>query len=102
VEKAEVMVDYSSSGAFVKYSFSRDADTVTLKLDGSYEYIQLSLPVPEGYVAEDLTIAGRKKKYITAAINRSSYLIADADIKGKCEVVMKLRRKPVAVKKGVI
>lgn len=102
VEKAEVMVDYSSSGAFVKYSFSRSSDTVTLILEGSYEYIQLSLPVPEGYVAEDLTIAGRKKKYITATINRSSYLIADADIKGKCEVVMKLRRKPATGKIGAV
>jgi hypothetical protein len=96
------MVDYSSSGAYVKYSFSHNSDTVTLNLEGSYEYVQLSLPVPEGYEAEDLSIAGRKKKYITATINRSNYLIADADIKGKCEVVMKLRRKPMAVKKGAV
>jgi hypothetical protein len=46
VEKAEVKIDYKSSGAFVKYLYSHTADRLTIKLTGSYEYIQLSLPVP--------------------------------------------------------
>ena len=49
----------------MKYLYSHTADKLTIKLTGSYEYIQLSLPIPGNYVAGDLTIGGKKKKYIT-------------------------------------
>jgi hypothetical protein len=94
VEKAEVKIDYKSSGAFVKYVYSHTADRLTINLTGSYEYIQLSLPVPGNYVAGDLMIGGKKKKYIMATINQGNYLVADADVSGECEIVLKLRKKP--------
>ena len=99
IEKAEVKIDYKSSGAFVKYDYNHTADRVTLNLSGSYEYIQFSLPVPRNYEVGDLTVGGKKKKYIIATINKSNYLIADADIKGDCEVVLKLQKKTAARKK---
>ncbi|MEZ4998797.1 MAG: hypothetical protein R2758_15520 [Bacteroidales bacterium] len=66
-----------------------------MNLSGSYEYIQLSLPVPGNYTAGDLMICGKKKKYIMATINQSNYLIADADVKGDCEIVLSLKKKPL-------
>jgi hypothetical protein len=100
IEKAEVKIDYKSSGAFVKYAYSQTADRVALNLSGSYEYIQFSLLVPSNYEAGELTVKGKKKKYIIATINQSNYLIADADIKGECEVVLKLKKKTTSQKKG--
>lgn len=100
VEKAEVKIDYKSSGAYVKYDYHHTTDSVILNLSGSYEYIQFSLPVPSNYEAGDLTIKGKKKKYIIATINQSNYLIADVDIKGDCEVVLKLNKKTAGQKKG--
>ena len=100
IEKAEVKIDYKSSGAFVKYEYSHTADRLTLNLSGSYEYVQFSLPVPMNYEAGDLTIGGKKKKYIIATINQSNYLIADADIKGEFEVILKLQKKTASQKKG--
>jgi len=94
VEKAEVKIDYKSSGAFVKYAYSHTHDKLIINLAGSYDYIQLSLPVPGNYAAGDLMIGGKKKKYIMASINQSSYLIADADVKGECEIILELRKKP--------
>jgi len=91
-----VKIDYKSSGAFVKYLYSQTADKLTINLTGSFEYLQFSLPVPANYEAGDLTIGGKNKKYIMATINQSNYLIADADVSGECEVVLKLRKKPIA------
>jgi hypothetical protein len=100
IEKAEVKIDYKSSGAFVKYEYSHTADRLTLNLSGSYEYVQFSLPLPMNYDAGDLTVGGKKKKYIIATINQSNYLIADADIKGEFEVILKLQKKTASQKKG--
>ncbi len=94
VEKADVKIDYKSSGAYVKYAYSHTRDQLIINLSGSYEYIQLSLPVPGNYTAGDLMIGGKKKKYIMASFNQSSYLIADADVKGECEIILDLRKKP--------
>jgi hypothetical protein len=98
IEKAEVNVDYKSSGAFVKYGYSQTADKLTIRLSGSFEYIQLSLPVPDNYVAGDLMIRGKKKKYLASCINNSNYVNSDADVNGECEVILKLKRKPVSRK----
>ncbi len=87
-------IDYKSSGAYVKYAYSHTRDQLIINLSGSYEYIQLSLPVPGNYTAGDLMIGGKKKKYIMASFNQSSYLIADADVKGECEIILDLRKKP--------
>jgi hypothetical protein len=88
-----VKIDYKSSCAFVRYEYEQTADKLVIKLTGSYEYVQLSLPVPGNYVAGDLTFSGRKKKYIMASINQSNYLIADADVKGECEIILNLKKK---------
>jgi len=93
VEKAEVKIDYKSSGAFVRYAYEHTADKLVIKLTGSYEYVQLSLPVPANYVPGDLTFGGKKKKYIMASINQSNYLIADADVTGECEIILGLKKK---------
>jgi hypothetical protein len=98
IEKAEVSVDYKSSGAFVKYVYSQTADKLAIRLSGSFEYIQLSLPVPDNYVAGDLMIRGKKKKYLASCINNSNYVNSDADVNGECEVILKLKRKPVSRK----
>ena len=98
IEKAEVSVDYKSSGAFVKYIYSQTAEKITIKLSGSFEYIQLSLPVPVNYVAGDLMIGGKKKKYLTSSINKSTYVTSDADVSGECEIILKLKRKPLSGK----
>jgi hypothetical protein len=98
IEKAEVNVDYKSSGAYVKYIYSQTAEKMTIKLSGSYEYIQLSLPVPVNYVAGDLLIGGKKKKYLSSSINRSTYVTSDADVSGECEIILKLKRKPISGK----
>jgi hypothetical protein len=94
VEKAEVKIDYKSSGAYVKYAYHHTADQMIINLEGSCEYVQLSLPVPGNYIAGDLKFGGKKKKYIMASINQSNYLIADADVKGECEIILNLRKKP--------
>jgi hypothetical protein len=93
VEKAEVKIDYRSSGAYVRYEYEHSAEKLVIKLTGSYEYVQLSLPVPVNYVAGDLKFDGRKKKYIMASINQSNYLIADADVTGPCEIILDLKKK---------
>jgi hypothetical protein len=98
IEKAEVKVDYKSSGAYVKYIYSQTADKMTIKLSGSYEYVQLSLPVPVNYIAGDLLIAGKKKKYLLSGINKSTYVTSDADISGDCEIILKLKRKTLVRK----
>jgi hypothetical protein len=98
IEKAEVSVDYKSSGAFVKYIYSQTAEKMTIKLSGSFEYIQLSLPVPVNYVAGDLLIGGKKKKYLSSSINKSTYVTSDADVSGDCEIILKLKRKPISGK----
>ncbi|MDD3736879.1 MAG: hypothetical protein PHO11_06875, partial [Bacteroidales bacterium] len=94
IEKAEVMADYKSSGAFVRYTWNNKGDQVSISLEGSYEYIQLSLPVPGNYIPGELRLNGKKKKYIMASINQSNYLIADADVKGQCEIALTLKKKP--------
>jgi len=93
VEKAEVKIDYKSSGAYVRYDYIHTHDQLTINLSGSYAYIQLSLPVPENYTVGDLMIGGKKKKYIMASFNQGNYLIADADIKGDCEIILDLRKR---------
>ncbi|HWR74542.1 MAG TPA: hypothetical protein VN276_02835 [Bacteroidales bacterium] len=98
IEKAEVNVDYKSSGAYVKYIYSQTAEKMTIKLSGSYEYIQLSLPVPVNYIAGDLLIGGKKKKYLLSGINKSTYVTTDADISGECEIILKLKRKTLVRK----
>lgn len=98
VEKSEVKISYKASGAFVKYQYQLTGDRMTIKLDGSYDYIQLSLPVPENHVAGDLLINGKKRNYLSASINDSTYITADSDIIGECEIVLRLERKPVTKK----
>jgi hypothetical protein len=98
IEKAEVNVDYKSSGAFVKYIYSQTPEKMTIKLSGSFEYIQMSLPVPVNYVAGDLLIGGKKKKYLSSSINKSTYVTSDADVSGECEIILKLKRKPLSGK----
>ena len=98
IEKAEVNVDYKSSGAFVKYLYSQTADRISIKLSGSYEQIQLALSLPGNCVAGDLMIGGKKKKYTESVINKSTFINADADVKGECEVTLKLKCKPVSRK----
>jgi hypothetical protein len=71
---------------------------MTIKLSGSYEYVQLSLPVPVNYIAGDLLIAGKKKKYLLSGINKSTYVTSDADISGDCEIILKLKRKTLVRK----
>jgi hypothetical protein len=93
VEKAEVKIDYRSSGAYVRYEYEHSAEKLVIKLTGSYEYVQLSLPVPVNYIAGDLKFDGKKKKYIMASINQSNYLIADADVTGPCEIILDLKKK---------
>lgn len=92
VENAEVMIDYKSSGAFVKYLYSYAGDKLKISLSGSYNYIQLSLPVPAGYTSGDLLIDGVKRKYIRATINQSHYLIADDQVSGDSEIELTLRK----------
>lgn len=94
VDKAEVKIDYKSSGAYVRYDYSHTHDKLTINLSGSYKYIQLSLPVPGNYTAGDLMIGGKKKKYIMASFNQGNYLIADADVNGDCEIILDLRKRP--------
>jgi hypothetical protein len=86
-------LEYKSSGAFVKYSYNHSADRLSISLSGSYEYVQLSLPIPGNYTPGDLKFGGKKKKYIMASINQSNYLIADADVQGDCEIILDLRKK---------
>jgi hypothetical protein len=54
--------------------------------------------VPDNYVAGDLMIRGKKKKYLASCINNSNYVNSDADVNGECEVILKLKRKPVSRK----
>jgi hypothetical protein len=98
IEKADAEIGYRSSGAFVRYEYTQSADKMTIRLSGSYEYIQLSLPVPENHIAGDLLINGKERKYLLASINSSTYITADADVSGDCEVILKLERKKVARK----
>ena len=98
IEKAEAEIGYKSSGASVRYEYKQSADKMTIRLSGSYEYIQLSLPVPENHIAGDLLINGKERKYLIASINSSTYITADADVSGDCEVILKLERKKVARK----
>ena len=94
VEDAEVKVGYKSSGASVGYHYRYTGERLTLSLAGSPEYVQISLPVPGGFIAGNLTIDGKRKKYILASINKTNYLIADADIKGGCEIALDLKKVP--------
>jgi len=98
IEKAEANIDYKSSGAFVKYAYSQAADKISLKLSGSYEQIQLSLLLPGNFVAGDLLIGGKKKKYTSSVVNKSTFINADADVKGECEIILKLKSKPLSRK----
>jgi hypothetical protein len=54
--------------------------------------------VPVNYVAGDLLIGGKKKKYLTSSINNSTYVTSDADVSGECEIILKLKRKPLSGK----
>jgi len=98
IEKAEANIDYKSSGAFVKYAYSQTADKISLKLSGSFEQIQLSLLLPGNFVAGDLLIGGKKKKYTSSVVNKSTFINADADVKGECEIILKLKSKPLSRK----
>ena len=98
IEKAEVNVDYKSSGAFVKYAYSQTADKISIRVSGSFEQIQLALPLPGNYLAGDLMIGRKKKKYTVSVINKSTFINADADVKGECEIIFKLKSKPVSRK----
>ena len=98
IEKAEVNVDYKSSGAFVKYAYSQTADRISIRLSGSFEHIHFALPLPGNYLAGDLMIGRKKKKYTVSVINKSTFINADADVKGECEIIFKLKRKPVSRK----
>jgi hypothetical protein len=51
------------------------------------------LPVPDNYVVGNLTVNGKDRKYLTAVINNSPYLIVDADAPGECEVTLMLEKK---------
>jgi len=93
VEKAEVCIDYKSSGARVKYEYRQTSDKLVISMNGSFEYLQLSLPVPENYIAGELEVNRKKRKYLTAVINKSPYLIVDADAAGECEVTLMLKKK---------
>ncbi len=92
IENAEIKIEYKSSGAFVSYQYTRTNDQINISLSGSYEYIQLSLLVPENASAGDLMIGGKKRKYILASINKSNYVTADADVYGSCEITLKLKK----------
>jgi len=93
VEKAEVCVDYKCSGARVKYEYNQMPGKLVIKMNGSFEYLQLSLPLPDNYVAGNLTVSGKDRKYLTAVINNRPYLIVDADAPGECEVTLMLEKK---------
>ena len=59
-----------------------------------------SCPCPclANYIAGDLLIGGKKKKYLLSSINKSKYLTADADVSGECEIILKLKKKPLSGK----
>jgi hypothetical protein len=94
VEKADVNITYKSSGASVSYKYNRTADGISIRLKGDYEYIQLSLLIPANSIPGELLIGGKKRKFIMASINSSNYLTADADVKGDCEIILKLNKTP--------
>jgi hypothetical protein len=48
VTKADVMVCYPASSAFVKYNYISSPESVTLEIDGSSEIIDLELLLPQG------------------------------------------------------
>lgn len=93
IEEAEVSIGYKSSGASVSYSYSRKPDKISMNLKGDYDYIQLSLLLPARSHPGDLMIGGKKRKYILASINNSIYVTADADVRGDCEIVLKLNKQ---------
>jgi hypothetical protein len=94
VENADVNITYKSSGASVSYKYHRTADGISIRLKGDYEYIQLSLLIPANSIPGELHIGGKKRKFIMASINSSNYLTADADVKGDCEINLKLNKTP--------
>jgi hypothetical protein len=82
VTKAEVMIGYPSSSAYVKYNYFGSSESVILEIEGSSEIIDLELLLPQGkkYVSSnasggELKMTRKQKpedKYFRCSIKKLS------------------------------
>ena len=94
VKDAEIMIEYPSSGAYIKYKYLNSYKSISLEVEGSPEFIDLELFLPENRKPVSVDITGADIK------ERIDYQLCDKYLKcrikklnSKLELIIKLSEK---------
>lgn len=93
IRKAEVMIDYPASRAYVKYIYLASDEILKMEIEGNPEKIDLKILLPGNSKLDSVNITGgsmKSPKFLTG----NNYFAAGIDeIKSKVELIIKLSAK---------
>jgi hypothetical protein len=92
--EASVCASYGASGASFEYSFGHEASTKTIEMDlRGKSSVQLHALLPRGAKATAVAINGKKIRFANNAVENSSYVDADVEVKKKAVVEIRYRKE---------
>jgi hypothetical protein len=92
--EASVCASYGASGASFEYSFGHEASTKAIEMDlRGKSSVQLHTLLPRGAKATAVTINGKKIRFANNAVEDSSYVDADVEVKKNAVVEIRYRKE---------
>ncbi len=90
VSRAQVRMEYRSSGAYISYGYRYDGDTIGIEVETPASQVDFHILLPVGVTALSVTVDGKDTDFINCRIQESGYVDFTAAVRNRASVIVRL------------